>query len=383
MKGLRIGIPVIGGAEWIGGVCYVENLIKAVRMLPVQEQPTMFLLFADKDLEALSLHAHFLPLFDDVIYNGRQANGVAKLFGRPVATYETRQQLFSLVDFVFPAPDGLLDGTPAAGWIADFQHVHLPQLFSTQECLERDASFGWKAARARTVVFSSEDAANDFRRIYPTSPARVRILSFHTMPEPAWLQASPADVQHKYSLPDRFLLCSNQLWAHKNHARLFEAIAHLRLQGNPVSLVCTGSNKDYRHADYFAKLMTMLPALEIEADVHVLGNIPRIDQIQLMRRSLAVVQPSLFEGWSTVVEDARSLGKVMFLSDLAVHLEQAPARAIYFSRTDAQSLVEKIQLHLPQLQPGPDHQREALCVEESRARVMQFGRTFCQLAAER
>lgn len=376
----RIGIPIIGSAEWIGGISYVENLAKAVRLLPRGEQPQLYLLFADKDVAALPLHAHMLPLFDDVIYQGREVDAMARAFGRKVTSYTTIEELAALVDFVFPAPDPWLGRVPGAAWIPDFQHIHLPQFFSETECRDRDRSFAHKAAHARAVVFSSEDATADFARIYPGSAARARILRFHTLPETAWLEADAMAVQRKYRLPDRFLLCSNQFWAHKNHYRVFEAIGYLRLMGVPVSLVCTGSNKDYRHQAYFDKLMTMLPALGIESQVHVLGNIPRIEQIQLMRRALAVVQPSLFEGWSTVVEDARALGKTMFLSDIGVHLEQAPEGAFYFPRTDAEALAELLRTHLPALVPGPDASRERRCADESVGRVTEYGRTFCRIA---
>ena len=74
-----------------------------------------------------------------------------------------------------------------------------------------------------------------------------------------------------------------------------------------------------------------------------------------MRRSLAVIQPSLFEGWSSVVEESRMLGKTIILSDLAVHYEQAPDFAVYFDRNNAKDLAEKILDLLPRLSPGPDH----------------------------
>lgn len=378
----RIGIPVIGSADWIGGVCYVENLAKAVRLLPEDEQPQLFLLFADKDLEALSLHAHFVHLFDEAIYQGTQVDVVAKLFGRKMPSYASKSELASLVDFVYPAPDPLLVGVPGAAWIPDFQHVHLPQFFSPREIEERDRSFAWKASHANAVVFSSEDATKDFRRLYPDSTAKVRTLRFHTLPEAAWLQGDCVATQHKYKLPDRFVLCSNQFWAHKNHARVFEAIGYLRLMGVQLSLVCTGSNKDYRHQGYFDKLMTMPEALGIADQVHVLGNIPRHDQIQLMRRALAVVQPSLFEGWSTVVEDARALGKTMLLSDIGVHIEQAPDHGHFFPRHDAMALAELMRSRLPALEPGPNRAEELRCAEASISRVAGFGRAFCRLADE-
>ena len=53
-----------------------------------------------------------------------------------------------------------------------------------------------------------------------------------------------------------------------------------------------------------------------------------------MRKAMAVIQPSLFEGWSTVVEDARALGKPMILSDFPVQIEQDPPSSDYFERNN-------------------------------------------------
>jgi hypothetical protein len=39
------------------------------------------------------------------------------------------------------------------------------------------------------------------------------------------------------------------------------------------------------------------------------GVVPHAHVLQLMRQSLAVLQPSLFEGWSMSVEEAKSIGK--------------------------------------------------------------------------
>jgi glycosyltransferase involved in cell wall biosynthesis len=46
-----------------------------------------------------------------------------------------------------------------------------------------------------------------------------------------------------------------------------------------------------------------------------------------MRASTALINPSLFEGWSTTVEEAKSTGTPMILSDLGVHREQAEGMA--------------------------------------------------------
>ena len=61
-----------------------------------------------------------------------------------------------------------------------------------------------------------------------------------------------------------------------------------------------------------------------------------------MSNSCAVIQPSLFEGWSTVVEDGKALNKVIIASNLSVHVEQMRERGIYFNPLDAKDLASKI-----------------------------------------
>ena len=71
--------------------------------------------------------------------------------------------------------------------------------------------------------------------------------------------------------------------------------------------------------------------------------VPREDLYQLIRQSLAVLQPSLFEGWSTTVEEAKSIGKQIILSDLPVHREQVESGARFFDANDPNSLAEAAQ----------------------------------------
>ena len=66
-----------------------------------------------------------------------------------------------------------------------------------------------------------------------------------------------------------------------------------------------------------------------------------------MKNSYAIIQPSLFEGWSTVVEDAKALNKFIFLSNLKVHIEQSPLNVCYFDPKNSEDLVNKLIHVLP------------------------------------
>lgn len=64
--------------------------------------------------------------------------------------------------------------------------------------------------------------------------------------------------------------------------------------------------------------------------------------MSLMKYSIAVINPSKSEGWSSTVEQAKSMGKLVLLSNLTVHKEQNPKRAFFFSTNNYLNLSKKI-----------------------------------------
>jgi glycosyltransferase involved in cell wall biosynthesis len=379
---LRIGIPVIGNIHWLGGVSYIESLIKAIGILPKHERPRLLLVVRENFLEAVELHQSILPLIDGILFIGADVRKAETLLRRPFIQCQTAEEISSNIDFFFPVVGEVLPNLCSASWIYDFQHIHLPEFFPPSDIQERNHSFRRIADLAKLAVFSSRDSESEFKRLFPESRAVTRVLHFHALPADEWYEITPAEIQKKYHLPDHFFICCNQFWIHKNHTRLFEAVLALQEAGEMIHLVCTGMTGDHRAPGYFNHLQQAINNSQLKDYIHILGVIPRIEQIQLMRRSLAVIQPSLFEGWSTVVEDARALGKTIILSDLPVHYEQAPAHAEYFNRINTDDLIRRISRLLPALKPGPDYASEQQAREQSRQLVRDSAVQFCSLAVE-
>lgn len=377
---LRVGVPLIGGKEWLGGIAYIEVLVKALNMLPEPERPHLSVILTDSTLPKLDLHSHILHLIDSFYYVGTHPE-ICKHDSQRFRCFKDFSELALVIDFFYPY-SGVIPGLCSAAWIPDFQHIHLPHFFSREEIAGRNHQFGSIADNACLAVFSSKDAEKDFRTLYPQSPVQTRILSFHAQPEEAWYTFNPVAVQHAYNLPDRFLICCNQFWIHKNHELMFKAFAKVLESARDVHLVCTGSISDYRDSTFFPRIQRLIETLGISDHVHILGTLPRRDQIQLMRRALAVIQPSLFEGWSTVVEDARVLGKTIILSDLPVNYEQQPDYACYFDRHQTVALQKTIEALLPHLQAGPDLAREHLAKQKSLELGLSFARQYCTIARD-
>jgi glycosyltransferase involved in cell wall biosynthesis len=70
--------------------------------------------------------------------------------------------------------------------------------------------------------------------------------------------------------------------------------------------------------------------------------IPLAHVYALLRSAVALINPSKFEGWSTTVEEAKSFGVPMVLSDIDVHFEQTNGQARYFGVDDAEALAQHL-----------------------------------------
>jgi hypothetical protein len=99
----------------------------------------------------------------------------------------------------------------------------------------------------------------------------------------------------------------------------------------------------------------------------------------LFRRAVAVVQPSLFEGWSALVEDARTFDKRIYVSDIPVHREEQPSNAVFFQPDRPDELAELVAQDWPDLRPGPDLAREDEARSEMRRRALIFARLFLEI----
>jgi glycosyltransferase involved in cell wall biosynthesis len=191
------------------------------------------------------------------------------------------------------------------------------------------------------VLLSSESALADLRRI-GVGDTDTAVLPF-VATVPADRDMLPREqLTAKYRLADKFFHLPNQFWIHKNHIVVLEALALLRQQGRSVDVVATGNASDPRQPDHFSTLMATARMLRVDDLFRPLGVVPYQDLMSLMRNAVAVINPSKFEGWSTTVEEAKSMGKAILLSDIAVHREQTPDRAAFFPPDDASLLAERM-----------------------------------------
>ncbi len=389
---MHIGLLPQGGQEWIAGVIYIQNIVLALRLLPQAERPQVSLFpYAGSRLDLYDELGEFLPDVRPFDYYSGRWRLRKKWYSWRRALLEGRlpRSLEALVcrnrsSVVFPSlvALGRKFPRPWIGWIPDFQHKHLPHLFPQEEREARDNQYPALIEQATHMVVSSRHAYEDLMRWFPVPKDRVSVFPFACVPMPAWQKADPHQIVASYSLPRKFLMFPSQFWVHKNHGVMFEAMRLLKARGlEDITLVCTGCREDYRSPGHFARLLAFIEEHNLGDAIHILGLLPRQDQIQLLRAAAAVVQPSLFEGWSALVEDARAWGKRIYVSDIPVHREQGPENAAFFRPDRPQELVDLIAQEWDGSEPGPDPEKERDALERGRSRTIQFARSFLDLAA--
>jgi glycosyltransferase involved in cell wall biosynthesis len=258
-------------------------------------------------------------------------------------------------------------------WFPDFQHKFYPAYFSKTNLWLRDFRLRRFVKKGTDLVLSSEDAASHLRHFYKIPPQlKVHVVPFVSIIDMDFLNLK--GVREKYDVPEKYFIVSNQFYKHKNHKVVFDAIANLKAKRSDFVVVCTGKMEDYRNPQYIEELLATIKDNGLEAHVRMLGVIPRKDQLWLMKNSLAVIQPSTFEGWSTVVEDAKTVQQQIILSDIGVHKEQMGDWAFYFDPKDAAGLA----LHMEHFISGTAVHKPVFNNYDERVQI--FAKRFASLA---
>nr|WP_320012024.1 glycosyltransferase [uncultured Desulfobulbus sp.] len=241
------------------------------------------------------------------------------------------------------------------GWIPDFQHKHLPNLFSETELYLRDRMHQELCENCTRLLVSSYDALKDLCQFHPTCAAQVHVLQFVAGPLHVSNPIPIHQVEEKYNFRKPYFHLPNQFWIHKNHKVVIESLRILKKRGTLPLILATGKTIDHRQPDHFNNLKSMIEKHGLADSFRVLGVIPYNELVALMKNALALINPSLFEGWSSTVEEAKSLGKKIILSDIPIHREQNPSTGIFFVPEDPEGLANILEAIMYNTDPTTDH----------------------------
>lgn len=348
MGPLNVAICVDGlGDNWLGGVNYFRNLLSVFDAAGEQGLRLHLLTDAAAFLDGLQLSSrvrlHALPMMRRRSAAWAWRKAWQLLRGRDVQLLGMLQAL-QVRAVVFSYVAGASEaGIRCLPWIPDFQFKHHPELFPPAVVAAEQQRAEKFLRQADGLVVSSQAAAQDAVALFNARPEQVQVLHFAPRMDFAPLQDPVLRdaVFARHGIVQPYIFLPNQYWQHKNHALVVQALQLIRGRGEePPLVISTGKTEDQRNPAHFGIFQAALQASGVADRYRVLGVIDRQDMLVLLAHSMAVLNPSRFEGWSTTVEEAKALGKPLLVSDIAVHREQVAglAHAQTFGVDDAPAL---------------------------------------------
>lgn len=383
---IRVGFTLIGGERWTGGRVYLLNLLRAIA---IHERDRLApFVFAGTDIDSREL-AEFQALPDVQLVASptwsearrRTELASAVVLGRDAKAYREMRDRGIDVFFESARYFGWRPGIPMIAWIPDLQHRALRHMFSPAGWWKRELGIRAQLAGGRLIMLSSESACADLERWYPGTFGHTRVVRFAV---PAGFEVADERVRSivaSYGLPQSYFFLPNQFWRHKNHSLVLDALLRSRKRRREIVVVATGKGNDPRAPGYFDEFSRRVQREDLGEQFRHLGVLPYEHLGPLLAASMALLNPSLFEGWSTTVEEARALGVPAILSDLPVHREQMGDAATYFDPHDPESLASALESFTP-ISAAERLQRAIAGREEVQRRYRAYAHNFADLCEE-
>ena len=340
---IKVGFIGAVSKEWMGGLNYFNNLLFAIDSLNNKELQIFVFVGKKTDEDIKNMFKRYGTVIEDRIFDRKSLKWfLMKLEQKIFKTNFLLENILKKYDIQVLSHTSItkFKNIKTINWIPDFQHIHLPQMFSKKEIENRDKSFIQIIKESDVVVLSSFDALTDLKNFSSEYQNKARVLQFVSQPNSRYFELNENNknnVLKKYDIKDDFFYMPNQFWKHKNHMTVFTAINEFKKDGIQICVVCTGHLADYRNKTYIDEIKNFIKINNLEKNIKLLGLVEYEDVFALIKFSKAVINPSLFEGWSSTVEECKSVEKNMILSDLDVHKEQYP-NATFFERNSVESL---------------------------------------------
>ncbi len=344
---IRLAFFIHFNRTWIGGVNVMLNLINSIAKKKNISSKIKIILITNskKNLKKFFLNKNVFIIEDQSFFNRSIFFKILDkisliVFGK---TYYLEKFLIkNKINFISHTDiaTGVNSEVKSLVWIPDFQFLYLGKLFSLKYKLLRRLNIFLYKKHAYKILLSSNSAYNDLKKIINIPKKKIIVNSFSFVLPSVNRLKSFSYMKKKYNLKENFFYLPNQYWVHKNHQVVINALKNLKIENkiNNIYVYSTGSKKDYRRPNHFKNLMEKVEKEKLHNHYIYLGTLPFIDVLSLIYHSKAILNPSLFEGWSSTVEQAKAYNKKIILSKISVHFEQKPPNAVFFDPNNSNNL---------------------------------------------
>ena len=243
----------------------------------------------------------------------------AAFLGGPIRR-EMRPERLDAIHFPLTVMLPRVERPPAVTTMHDLQHETHPRFFSRAELAYRRTVYRRTARASRLLIAPSEYVKGSLAQRLDVDPERIRVIHHGIDHE----RFSPGPARER----EPFLLYPANRWPHKNHERLFEALALLRRGRPELRLVLTGSGHEGK------------PAPE---GVESRGRVAPDELVELYRTAAALVFPSLYEGFGNPPLEAMACGCPVACSNVCSLPELVAGAAVLFDPASPEAIADGVE----------------------------------------
>lgn len=267
----------------------------------------------------------------------------------------------------FTAPYFHVDHIPTVCTVYDLQYKSHPEFFRPEEIAVRDSAFVDACSKATAITTISEFSRQAILDHGKVDPSRVHLIYLRLGQRLFSAKPDGDDSLPRllHVTPHRYLIYPANFWPHKNHDRLLAAFASAierRLIPPDIKLVCTGAPGARRD-----QIISVGSKLQLSDRLVFPGYLSDEELATLMRYSLGLVFPSLYEGFGMPLIEAMAAGVPVACSNRTSLPEIAGDAAILFDPEQTPEITDAI-VRLCSV----GDERENL-IEKGRGRAKYFG----------
>ena len=220
--------------------------------------------------------------------------------------------------------------------ICHLDSPEFPEVRTSGKFEAREATISRNLRKAALVIVDSPELEDNARRSFGITADKFVTIPFSP---PLGIEENPSDRAPLPSavenLAGKYIFYPAQLWTHKNHRRIAEAIALLNGEGHDIHAVFVG--KDHGAG---ASLYKSIKTLEVEDKIHFLGYVDDEVIPELYRKSLGLVMASYFGPTNIPPLEAIRLGVPVIASHQ--HRAQLGDAAVFFDPDNSAELAKSI-----------------------------------------
>ena len=329
---MHIGIDAHAiGAQQGGNETYIRNLITALAELDSENRYTLYFSVAGAAEVWCHQHANFTV---------RLLPPPTPLVRVPIAlAYELRRRPVDVLHVQYTAPP--FCPAPVVTTIHDLAFEHLPETFTRRGKAQLRLTVRRTARRAAHILTVSEYSRQDISKTYCIAPDKITVT--HNGCEGQFTSFGAAHeteaIKQKFGITKDYLLAVGSLQPRKNLVRLLRAYAKLREQQPDfqLQLVLVG-----RQLWLYQEILREIKQQSFADDVIVTNYVNDEDLPALYRSAVALVYPSLFEGFGLPPLEAMACGTPVITSNTSSLPEVVGQAALLIDPYDEAAIAQAI-----------------------------------------